>query len=174
ARSASYTSPMPPAPTNRTTRHGPTRASGESPVCAGASASGGSGNESNNDAGASASASQRRTFASSSASPAQRSTTGRSRSASSTSSAASTTSDARRQPSSVRRSSVTECDLEPRARSAPVAVDRARAHAEHLGGLLLRQPGEEATLDNARQSRVDVGEAVHRVVEREHGDRPLL
>src|SRR5215218_6988946 len=56
---------------------------------------------------------------------------------------------------------------QPRARHLPVALDRGVADAEHLGRLLDGQAAEELQLNDARLLRVDGGEPLQRLVNRQ-------
>src|SRR5688500_114482 len=99
-------------------------------------------------------------------------------SASGTSSAASNSSSSRCQcapvvltPPSRGLARGVELLVEPGTRVGPVALDGALADAEHLRDLLLREPAEEAVLDERAQPRLHLPEPLERLVE---GDELLV
>ena len=57
---------------------------------------------------------------------------------------------------------------EPEACLLPLALDRARAEVQRLGGLLHGQPSEEAALHDARRAPVHLAKPVERLIEREN------
>jgi hypothetical protein len=56
---------------------------------------------------------------------------------------------------------------QPGPRREKIALDRLGRHAEGLGRLLQRQPGEVPVLDDLAPSRVRGGQAVERQIERQ-------
>ena len=60
--------------------------------------------------------------------------------------------------------------VEPGPGKAPVPLDRRPRHREHLGDLVHREPAEEPELHDSRLPRIEDGEAVERLLQRDQLD----
>src|SRR5215218_656535 len=63
--------------------------------------------------------------------------------------------------------------VQPATRLGPVTLDRPRRHPKSFRRLFLGQPAEIAALDDLTQPRVESGQTLQRLVERQQGLPPL-